>query len=151
MAAFGIEKDKDLNLKAVEDFQDRFNAAGFVPNEKKDEIRDTFREALDALMKRMGIDEHEQSILKFKSRIQGILKSSRSDIKLRFERDKLVNKLQQLRSDIGVWENNIGFFKESKSSQDTINGFQEKIDSARSRIETLEEKIKLLDDMESEN
>ncbi len=75
--------------------------------------------------------------------------SPRSDMKLNFERDKLVNKLQQLRSDMGVWENNIGFFKQSDSSEETIQGFQEKIDEAHKRIEVLEQKIRILDDMEN--
>jgi len=75
----------------------------------------------------------------------------RSEMKLNFERDKLVNKLQQLRNDMGVWENNIGFFKQSDSSEETIMGFQEKIDEAHKRIEVLEKKIRILDDIDNEN
>jgi hypothetical protein len=52
---------------------------------------------------------------------------------------------------MGVWENNIGFFKQSDSSEETILGFQEKIDEAHKRIEVLEQKIRILDDMENEN
>jgi archaellum component FlaC len=63
----------------------------------------------------------------------------------------LLNKLQQLRNDMGVWENNIGFFKQSDSSEDTIQGYQEKIEEAPNRIEILEKKIRILDDMENEN
>jgi hypothetical protein len=72
-------------------------------------------------------------------------------MKLNFERDKLVGKLQQLQSDISVWENNIGFFKHSRSSEETLQGFREKIDSAHERIRSLEMKIRLLDDMENAN
>ncbi len=72
-------------------------------------------------------------------------------MKLNFERDKLVNKLQQLRSDISVWENNIGFFKLSESSEGTLQGFHEKINSAHERIKSLEMKIRILDDMENAN
>ena len=75
----------------------------------------------------------------------------RSEMKLNFERDKLANKLQQLRSDIGVWENNIGFFKQSAEAEETIQGFQEKIEAARERIRVLEEKIRILDRMDNAN
>ena len=75
----------------------------------------------------------------------------RAEMKLNFERDKLINKLQQLRNDMSVWENNIGFFKQSDSSEETIQGFQEKIEDAHKRIEALEEKIRILDDIENEN
>jgi len=79
------------------------------------------------------------------------LQTPRADMKLNFERDKLMNKLQQLRSDISVWENNIGFFKESDSSADTLQAFKEKIESAHERINSLELKIRILDDMENAN
>ena len=151
MDGYAAVDDRPANLEMIEEFQERFSEIGFVPNEKKDEIKDLFREALDRLLDRMGLDEHDRNMLKFKSRVSNILQSPRAEMKIRFERDKLVNKLQQLRNDIGVWENNIGFFIESKSSQDTINGFQEKIENAHIRIKILEDKIKLLDDMENEN
>ncbi|MBN1132900.1 MAG: DUF349 domain-containing protein [Bacteroidales bacterium] len=151
MEVFAVKSKSDENMRALEDFQKRFAEIGFVPNEMKDVIKNQFRDAQDRLLKRMGISEHDRSILNFKNRIGNILQSPRSEMKIRFERDKLVNRLQQLKSDIGVWENNIGFFKESKSSQDTINGFQEKIDEAHMRIKLLEEKIRILDDMENEN
>ncbi|HDR68305.1 MAG TPA: DUF349 domain-containing protein, partial [Bacteroidaceae bacterium] len=150
MDEFNIRKDKNENLKAVEDFQNRFAATGFVSNNMKEKIKNQFWEAQERLLKRMEINEHDRNMLKFKHRIRNILQSSRAEMKLRFERDKLINKLQQLRNDIGVWENNIGFFIESKSSQDTINGYQERIDDAHMRIKLLEDKIRLLDDMENE-
>ena len=107
--------------------------------------------AQEKLLEKIGLDESEMSIFKFRYRIEGMLNAPRADMKLNFERDKLVNKLQQLRSDMGVWENNIGFFKQSDSSEETILAFQEKIDAAHERIRVLEKKIRLLDKMENEN
>ena len=140
-----------VNLDALEDFQSRFNDIGYVPSAKKDWIKDRFRQALDLFLERIGMDETERSIYKFKYRIANMASAPRSEIKLNFERDKLLNKLQQLRNDMGVWENNIGFFKQSDSSEDTIQGYQEKIEEAHNRIEILEKKIRILDDMENEN
>ena len=140
-----------VNLEALEDFQSRFNEIGYVPSAKKDWIKDRFRQALDRFLERIGMDETERSIFKFKYRIANMAGAPRAEIKLNFERDKLVNKLQQLRNDMSVWENNIGFFKQSDSSEDTIQGYQEKIEEAHQRIEVLEKKIRILDDMENEN
>ena len=73
-------------------------------------------------------------------------------MKLNFERDKLVKQTcSNCKVISGVWENNIGFFKQSDSSEETIQGFQEKIDSAHERIRSLEKKIRMLDDMENAN
>jgi hypothetical protein len=151
MDAFSVLDDPKKNLQALNDFQSRFNAIGYVPTGKKDWIRDQYKLAQDRLLEKTGMDEHQRSIFKFRHRIEGMANAPRAEMKLNFERDKLVNKLQQLRNDMSVWENNIGFFKQSDSSEETIQGFQEKIDAAHERIETLEEKIRILDDIEIEN
>ncbi|MCK5693727.1 MAG: DUF349 domain-containing protein, partial [Bacteroidales bacterium] len=151
MDAFSITDNLKENMAALKDFQSRFNAIGYVPSGKKEWIKDQFRLAQDSLLEKSGMDESKRSIFKFRYRIEGMANAPRANMKLNFERDKLVNKLQQLRNDMGVWENNIGFFKQSDSSEETILGFQEKIDEAHKRIEVLEQKIRILDDMENEN
>ncbi|TFH22673.1 MAG: DUF349 domain-containing protein [Bacteroidia bacterium] len=151
MDAFTVSGNQKKDLKDLDDFQRRFNANGFVHSDKKEWIKDQFRVVQEKLLEKIGLDESELSIFKFRYRIEGMLNAPRADLKLNFERDKLVNKLQQLRNDMGVWENNIGFFKQSDSTEETILGFQEKIDSAHERIRVLEKKIRLLDTMENEN
>jgi hypothetical protein len=151
MDSYEMKEDMKENMKALKAFQSRFNAIGYVPTAKKDWIKDQFRLAQDRLLEKTDMDESERSIFKFRYRIEGITSAPRGEMKLNFERDKLVNKLQQLRNDMSVWENNIGFFKQSDSSEETIHGYQEKIDEAHRRIEVLEKKIRILDDMENEN
>lgn len=151
MEGFKPTGDKNMDLHAVEDFQTRFNEIGYVPASNKDVIKEQFRKAQDKLLQRIGLDDSDRSLFRFRNRVMGMLNSPRSEMKINFERDKLINKLQQLRSDIGVWENNIGYFKQSDSSEETIQGFHEKIEAAHERIRVLEEKIRLLDDMENEN
>ncbi len=151
MDAFVALEERKLNLDALSDFQSRFDAIGYVPSNKKEWIREEFRQSLDRLLEKIGMDESDRSLFRFRSRIKGILQTPRAEMKLNFERDKLVSKLQQLQSDISVWENNIGFFKLSQSSEGTLQGFHEKIDSAHERIKSLEKKIRILDDMDNAN
>ena len=151
MEAYAPAEDHGKNLEAVESFQSRFSEIGYVPAGKKDAIRDQYRIALERLMKKAGMDEWERSIFRFRNRVKGMLNSPRARTKLGYERDKLVDKLQQLRNDIGLWENNIGFIKQSESSEDTIQGYNERIESAHQRIKILETKIRILDDAENEN
>ncbi len=139
------------SMKALDDFQSRFDEIGYVPSGKKDWIKEEFRQALDRLLEKVGLGESERSIYRFRNRVKGMAGAPRSEMKLSFERDKLANKLQLLKSDIGVWENNIGFFKQSDSSEETIQGFHEKIEIAHERIRVFEEKIRILDRMENAN
>lgn len=151
MDAYKPTGNRKKNMLILEDFQTKFFEIGYVPANKKDWIKEEFRLAQDRMLERMGLDESERSIFKFRHRVRGMISAPRSEMKLNFERDKLINKLQQLKNDIGVWENNIGFFKQSDSSEETISGFNEKIEAAHERIRVLEEKIRLLEDMENEN
>ncbi|MCK5136956.1 MAG: DUF349 domain-containing protein [Bacteroidales bacterium] len=151
MDAYTPAEDRQTNLETLEDFQSKFNAIGYVPSGQKDWIKEQFRQAIDRMLERIGMNESERSIFKFRNRVIGMMNAPRSDMKLNFERDKLENKLQQLQNDIGVWENNIGFFKQSESSEETIQGFNEKIEAAHERIRIMEIKIRILNDMENAN
>jgi len=151
MEAFEATDNRKANLEGLKDFQSKFNAIGYVPSGKKEWIKDQFRLAQDNLLEKSGMNESERSIFKFSYRIASMADAPRSEMKINFERDKLINKLQQLRNDMGVWENNIGFFKQSDSSEETILGFQEKIEAAHERIRVLEQKIRILDDIENIN
>jgi len=151
MEAFSVKEKLKDNIEALKAFQSSFNAIGYVPSGKKEWIKEQFRLAQEKFLEKTGMDESERSIFKFRYRIEGMANAPRADMKLNFERDKLLNKLQQLKNDMGVWENNIGFFKQSDSSEETIQGFQVKIEEAHKRIEVLERKIRILDDIENEN
>ncbi|MEN8156739.1 MAG: DUF349 domain-containing protein, partial [Bacteroidota bacterium] len=151
MDAFVSGDDQQENMKALEDFQTKFDEIGYVPSNRKDWIKEQFRLAQDRLLEKTGMSESERSLFRFRNRIRGMLQSPRSEMKINFERDKVINKLQQLRSDIGVWENNVGFFKQSDTSGDTIKGLHDQIDAAHERIRILELKIQILDDMENAN
>src|SRR5665811_1165274 len=65
--------------------------------------------------------------------------------KVRNERDKFFTKIKQLESDIVLWENNIGFFAKSTNADTMIREVEEKIESAKKLIKTLEEKVKMID------
>ena len=130
----------------MKDFQNRYDEIGFVPVEVKDKIRDDFRDVMNSLVDKLETDENTKALIQYRIKITTMLNSSKSDNKLRFERDKVMNKLTQLKNDIGVWENNIGFFKQTESAEGTISDFHEKIEDAHSRIELMENKIRIIDE-----
>jgi len=95
----------------------------------------------------LEVDEFRKSLLKFRSRIEAIMQKPNQESKLLFEREKYMVKLQQLKTDIGIWENNIGFFANSTKAEAMVRDFQVKIKEARENIRLLEEKIIILDEL----
>ena len=138
----------DQDLVKLQEFQRRWSEIGFVPFNKKEEIQERFREIINLHYDSLEMDFLSKNILKFRNRIESILQKPKPEIKLRFEREKYMNKLQQIKNDIGVWENNIGFFSNTKNASSMIKGFEEKIEEAKLTIRTLEEKITIIDELD---
>jgi predicted nucleic acid-binding Zn-ribbon protein len=136
------------SLEKLQEFQRKWMDIGFVPFNKKEEIQNRFRDAVNKFYDSLEMDDFKKNILKFKNRLDSILKKPKPELKLRFEREKYMNKLQQLKTDIGVWENNIGFFSNSRNADSMIKEFEAKIREAKITIRTLEEKINLIDELD---
>ena len=136
------------NLNQLNDFQRKWSEIGFVPFEKKDEIMQLYRDAINEKYDSLEMDEHKKNVLKFRNKLDDIRNKPRPQNKLRFEREKLMNKLQQLKNDIVVWENNIGFFAESKKADSMVRDFEKKIEIARKNIKLYEDKILMIDELD---
>jgi putative ubiquitin-RnfH superfamily antitoxin RatB of RatAB toxin-antitoxin module len=64
------------------------------------------------------------------------------------EREKYVNKLKQLETDLILLDNNIGFFAKSKKTESLIKDVKRKIEQTKSKIEFLKEKIRVIDEID---
>ncbi len=136
------------NLNRLNDFQRKWSEIGFVPLENKEEISNEFRTALNKQYDQLEMDDYRKNLLKFGNKVDTIKQKPHSDSKLRFEREKMLNKLLQLKSDIGIWENNIGFFASSPNAEAMVKDFEVKIEAAKDKIKLLEAKVIFLDEQE---
>ncbi len=146
---FTPEKDVDENLKKLKSFQRRWTEIGHVPIKKKDDVQNRFREAIDKLFDELNLDEEKRNLLKFRSKMSSFTESSRGQSKMRMERDKYMNKLKQLESDLVLLDNNIGFFAKSKNAESLIKDVKKKIENTKQKIEFLKEKIRVIDDLDA--
>jgi hypothetical protein len=80
-----------------------------------------------------------------------MLQKPKSDLKIGQERERYINRLQQLKNDIVLWENNIGFFTKTKNAESMIEEVQSKIDNAKETIILLEQKIEMIDNIEADH
>ena len=134
------------NLAALHNFQRHWTEIGFVPIKEKDRVQNTYRAAIDKLFQTLQIGDSDKKLLRFKNRIEEIQGGgNKGNRVLRSERDKLLQKVRQLESDIALLENNIGFFAKSKNAEVLIADVQQKIEKAKQEMVVLEEKIKLID------
>lgn len=137
----------NADLSKLQAYQRQWTEIGFVPFDKKDDLQQKYRDAINKQYDSLEVDESKKNLLKFKNRLEGLLQKPNQESKIRFERDKYMAKLQQLKTDIGVWENNIGFFANSSKAESMLKDFAVKIAEAREAIHLLEEKITIIDEL----
>lgn len=138
-------EEKDKNISAMRDFQNRWNAIGFVPFKEKERIQKEFNEAMDAHFADIRSLESEKKLNKFRRMVVEMKNSGKGDRGLRFEREKLLLKYRKMEQDIATLENNIGFFAKSKNADSMINDLEKKMAIAREELARIEEKINIID------
>ena len=142
---FGDNMDK--NFEDLQKFQRKWTEIGFVPIKEKEAIMQRYRIAINKLFDDLDIDETRKSILKYKNKLESLPSNQRVKEKLFNEREKFVIKVKKLENDIVLWENNIGFFAKSDNANSMIKEVSQKITQAKQNLETLVQKIKMIDDL----
>ena len=132
-------------FERLKDLQRKWTEIGFVPFNLKDEITNKYRAAINKEFDKLKIGDEDKSILKYKTKLDGLKANPKASRKVRNERDKFFTKIKQLEGDIVLWENNIGFFAKSSNADTMIREVEDKIESAKKLIKTLEEKVKMID------
>jgi hypothetical protein len=137
--------DVQAAFERLKELQRKFTEIGFVPFNKKDEITNRYRDAINREFDKLKIGDDDKSILKYKNKLDNLKTNPKASRKIRNERDKFFTKIKQLEGDIVLWENNIGFFAKSKNADTMIREVEDKIGNAKKMIKMLEEKVKMID------
>ncbi|MDD7455908.1 MAG: DUF349 domain-containing protein [Bacteroidales bacterium] len=135
---YDLNGGADVNIQAAKDFYDRWQSIGYVPFKEKDSIQKAFTDAMQA---------------KFPGfQVRPSRGGGRGDYRRPMtEKDRLVQQYNKLQQDIVTFENNIGFFSESKSSAPLIKQMQDKIDASKAELSELEAKIRKVEESEDQN
>ena len=110
----------------------------------KDSLHREFREAINAHLDKLQIGTIEKSTISFKSKFETIAHSPNANQTIYKEKSFIIAKINTLKNDIKLWENNIGFFANSKKANVLKDEFLQKIEKAKEDIKVMEEKLKFL-------
>jgi len=144
---FDFSDDSNKSFEKLSDIQNQWTEIGFVPLKNKEEIQNEYRAAIDKVFEKLDIGETEKMKLKFRSKLESIKNSPQSRGKMRNEHEKLYSRLEKLKGDIILWENNIGFFAKSKNAESMIKEFNEKIEKAKATVKVLKEQLNMIDEL----
>jgi len=132
-------EDHHASFEELKGFQREWNAVGLVPIKKKDEVNARFKQVIDAQFAKLKSSDRPRST--YQPKTQYVSKAV-SDKGGDPERRSLLNRISELKNDVQIWENNIGFFAKSKTADKLKSEFEDKISKAKKEIGALMEKLK---------
>ena len=132
--AYESTGDSAADREALRAFQTRWQEIGFVPFKEKDNIAQAYSAAVQE---------------KFPNNGRGQRKGRGGRPQLT-EKERLIQKYNQLEQDIVTYENNIGFFSMSKNSEPLIKQMQDRIAAAKVELADLAAQIRALNEAENQ-
>lgn len=142
-----IEKGTDPgeNLAKLRDLMAEWNKIGHVPFKEKDKIYKEYKTAIDKQFEILNVDASQRRLDNFKNNLKDM--STKGENKLYREREKLVRAYEHLKSEIAVYENNIGFLSSSsKKGGGIIKEMERKIETLKEESRLIEQKINLIEE-----
>lgn len=138
---FVSTENPEEDLKIIQDLQKQWSDIGYVPLKQKDNLYKDFKNAINEKLKALDINPQRKSDLDFKSRIDNMINSENSYAKIRYEIEKVKNKIADIHSEIITLENNISFFVKSKNAEEFINNFNKKIEQLKQKKQNNEKTL----------
>ena len=145
MKAHTFGDDRNKNLEAIKSFQRRWSEIGHVPRQDKERLQQEFRSLINSIFEKLKISAREAEENSFRERVRS---HGESRGFVNSEKNTLLNKIDHLRADLSLWENNLGFLANSKQADLLKAEFEKKMQAARQQIALLEAKVRILDEAE---
>jgi len=138
-----MDIERNEGIRKLRDLQSQWQQTGHVPFKMKDRIYSEYREITDALYDTFNMREANRRMSNFEGQIDD-MKSDEG--RLGYERDRQLRALEQKRSELKTYENNMGFFNVKSSAGNTmLKEMERRIKKIKDEIALLEKKIELID------
>lgn len=132
--------DHRTAFEELKEFQREWNAIGLVPIKKKDDVNGRFKQAIDAQFAKLKSSDRPRG--NYQPRNDSFQRNNSDSKGGDPERRSLLNRISELKNDVQIWENNIGFFAKSKTADKLKSEFESKISQAKKEIDLLMGKLK---------
>ncbi|WP_317899665.1 DUF349 domain-containing protein [Aurantibacillus circumpalustris] len=140
-----LTEDGAANRELLKNISHEWNEAGMVPMKDKKRVNDAFYNRLDELYEQMHIDKNEKAAIQFKTKLDRLASSENGFDLLLKESDHLKKLAEEINSRVRTYDNNLGFFKSSKGSNNNfMKEIEDKITGEKAKIAELTAKRKLI-------
>ena len=140
---FAVGENAGEALEELKNYQRQFTEIGLVPLAKKDEVYNRFRKAIQVHFNALKSNpEYRQGFHTRNETRNDRRPSEQNHVPAAGDERGIVFKMNKLKEEVTVLENNIGFFAKSKSANVLKEEYEQKIQLAKDEITKLKEKLK---------
>lgn len=139
-----LPSDQKEALELLRSLSSEFNEIGHVPFKKKDEVYKAYKEAIDNHYKALKLEGEEKEKILFQAHLNTLKGSGQADKLFDRERQQIRQQIDEVKQQIIQYENNLGFFSNSKGANSLKAEVERKIKNEKERIDALKSKLKLI-------
>ncbi|MFT4752804.1 MAG: hypothetical protein ACI85Q_000339 [Salibacteraceae bacterium] len=139
-----ITNGDDNSLSKIDELILKFNQIGFVPMNEKQKIAVDYKNAIHKKLSELGIPEEELSDYLFSVKINELAGAQNPEKALEKEAHHVREKTRTIKANILQYENNLGFFKNSKGANTLKEEVEQKIANNKLQLIKLESKLKMI-------
>ena len=141
---YQFSEDKNANLETLKNFQRDWTEIGHIPIKEKDRLQNEFRTLVNEHLDRLKISEVEISTMNYQNKMDHLKGDPNARRMIGREKELLITKINKMKEDVNLWENNIGFLAKSKNAAILKEEFEKKINKSKSELKVMEAKLKIL-------
>lgn len=141
--AFQPGGNTEEDVKTLRDFSVEWKSISHVPFKEKERIWEKYKKVLDSKYDAMKLDSSQAHLLKFRNNVEMLSQSEGSGHLIRKEKNFIVEKINKLQATINQYENNLGFFRNTKNTGDLLKEVEQNLNRAKEEMEFLKKKLKV--------
>ncbi|WP_092980048.1 DUF349 domain-containing protein [Robiginitalea myxolifaciens] len=139
---FQTGKDREADLKQLQEFLKRWKASGRLPRNRQHLDR-KFQKIIDAIFRKLGVSKQEADLLRYGDKIKKLAKAD--DVRtIEEERQFIRRKIEENKGELRQLENNLNFFTDPSEDNPLVKEVIESIDKQKEALERWQEKLKKL-------
>lgn len=144
MAKTKLSGTQEEGLETIKKLAEEWAAIDHVPKKDVKRIATEYDKTMDKLYAQLNMDKAQVAKVRFKNKVERLAQSNDNSNQLQRERSYIQKMLREKKEELLKYENNMAFFANSKPDNPLLISAKQNIEVLQGEVDSLEEKLKLL-------
>jgi len=141
--AFQLSGNVNDDMQMLKKFSEKWNAVGPVSEKKNYQLNSTYGEIVNKKISDLIANGEQQATLSYEQKIEVLKTAPNGSSLIEKENSFLRKKIEKLQQEVNQYENNLGFFANSKGSNPLIEEVKKKVKDAETEIAAIKKQLQL--------